>query len=73
MALTHARAQPLWLLLKQQVIAACTRLVAKMGNVYVDPLVGKTNVQIHLWAARASQQATPEKTGVPATAHTLPA
>lgn len=42
MSLVDAHTQPLWLLLKQQVIAACTRLVAKMRNVYVNPLVGKT-------------------------------
>lgn len=42
MPLVDAHAQPLWLLLQQQVIVPCTRLVAKIRNVYVNPLVGKT-------------------------------
>lgn len=65
MPLGDAHAQPPWLFLKQQIIAACTRLVAKTRNVYVHPLVGKTYSMIYLWAAGASQV-------VPAPVYVLP-
>lgn len=68
MPLVDAHVQPLCLVLKQQVIAACTRLVAKMRNVYVNPLVGKT------YGYTYGQQVIPESTvvGLSATAYVFP-
>lgn len=58
MPLVDAHAQPLWLLLQQQqVIAPCTRLVAKIRNVYVNPLVGKTystHIPMGIWCLSES-------------------